>query len=129
MACGSNLFTEYTDDVQRLALQVLELLAESLGLKPDSLAKNLKGPGNCVTSLRFHHYPRCPHPSRCLGAGAHSDRSFITILKQDEVGGLQVRLGEEYIDVTPVPGALVVNVGDIFEVTNQPALVSCPALR
>ncbi|KAF2546439.1 hypothetical protein F2Q70_00019520 [Brassica cretica] len=50
-----------------------------------------------------------------LGLTKHSDNSFLTVLLQDQVGGLQVLHDQYWIDVSPVPGALVVNVGDLLQ--------------
>ncbi|KAH0876727.1 hypothetical protein HID58_064121, partial [Brassica napus] len=50
-----------------------------------------------------------------LGLTKHSDNSFLTVLLQDHVGGLQVLHDQYWVDVPPVPGALVVNVGDLLQ--------------
>ncbi|KAF3586145.1 hypothetical protein F2Q69_00025996 [Brassica cretica] len=63
-----------------------------------------------------HYYPPCPQPDLTLGLTKHSDNSFLTVLLQDQVGGLQVLHDQYWIDVPHVPGALVVNVGDLIQV-------------
>lgn len=51
--------------------------------------------------------------------GAHKDYGFLTLLLQDEVGGLQVRSGDGYLDVPPLPGAFVVNLGELLEIATD----------
>ncbi|WP_222618072.1 isopenicillin N synthase family oxygenase [Nakamurella sp. PAMC28650] len=60
------------------------------------------------------------------GVGPHADWGFLTLLLQDSVGGLQARppREQEWIDVAPVEGALVVNVGEMLEVATHGYLVA-----
>ena len=68
-----------------------------------------------------HYYPVCPEPERTMGLVPHSDPGVLTVLAQDGIGGLQVKQNDEdgtsrWVDVKPVPGALVINVGDLLQV-------------
>jgi isopenicillin N synthase-like dioxygenase len=47
---------------------------------------------------------------------SHSGSSFLTVLLQDQLGGLQIFHENQWVDVTPIPGALVVNLGDMMQV-------------
>jgi gibberellin 2-oxidase len=46
----------------------------------------------------------------------HTDSDFITILYQDQVGGLQLVKDKKWIAVKPNPNALIINIGDLFQV-------------
>lgn len=96
-------------------------IAQALGTPSDFFTK--VHTGKAVT-LRLLSYPPAAaaklEPGQ-LGAGAHTDYGFLTLLFQDDVGGLQVQeKSGAWIDVPPVPGAIVVNSGDLLERwTNQ----------
>lgn len=96
----------------KVGILLWELLSEALGLKPNHL--NDIG---CAEGLAVlcHYYPPCPQPELTLGASKHADNSFITVLLQDHIGGLQVLHHNHWIDIPYQPGALVVNIGDLLQ--------------
>ncbi|KAK8520043.1 hypothetical protein V6N12_004007 [Hibiscus sabdariffa] len=65
--------------------------------------------------------PKCPNPELTVGVGRHSDVSTLTILLQDEIGGLFVRQkdGDNWIHVPPIKGSLVINVGDALQIMSN----------
>lgn len=104
---------EYGDQVLKLTDRLLNIFGELLGLKPGYLQEHF---GDTMLNVRLNFYAACPEPKRVLGLRAHSDPNVMTILVQDQVGGLQVKKGDEWVNVTPTPGALVVNLGDQMQV-------------
>ncbi|GAU20272.1 hypothetical protein TSUD_353370 [Trifolium subterraneum] len=112
-----DILLEYGKYMMNLGTLLFELLSEALGLNPN----HLKDMG-CAEGLiaLCHYYPPCPEPELTVGTTKHSDNDFLTVLLQDHIGGLQVLYEDKWIDITPVPGALIVNVGDLLQlITND----------
>jgi isopenicillin N synthase-like dioxygenase len=107
---------EYATAMEELALKLLELIARSLGLRPDRLHGFFKD--DQTTYVRLNHYPPCPSPDLALGISRHKDSGALTVLYQDDVGGLDVlrRSDGEWVRVKPIPDSLIINVGDIIQV-------------
>ncbi|KAK8940459.1 Protein SRG1 [Platanthera zijinensis] len=114
---------EYARQVEMLARQLLELLSLSLGLPAIRLNSFFEDDMNFI---RLNHYPQCPEPQLALGVGRHKDGGALTVLFQDEVGGLDVRRKRdgEWVRVKPIPNSFIINVGDIIQVWSNDAYES-----
>ncbi|TKY69168.1 Hyoscyamine 6-dioxygenase [Spatholobus suberectus] len=106
---------EYAQEVEKLAYKLLELISLSLGLAADKFHGCFK---NQLSMVRLNYYPPCPFPDLAHGIGCHKDPNAITVLAQDDVGGLQVKRKSdgEWIPVKPTPNAFVINVADVVQV-------------
>lgn len=117
--CCSSEFGSLSDAMERLAGTMSELARMLAGV----LAENLGSPGDQFTKscskstcfLRLNRYPPCPFSPETFGLMPHTDSDFLTILHQDQVGGLQLRKDSKWIAVKPNPDALIVNIGDLFQ--------------
>ncbi|OMP12010.1 Oxoglutarate/iron-dependent dioxygenase [Corchorus olitorius] len=116
---------EYLKTSMNMVRKLLEVLMENLGVKLDD--SNIDGlVGMKMVNMNF--YPTCPDPDLTVGVGRHSDMGTLTILLQDGIGGLYVKVSEEienigkkgeWVEIPPVPGALVINIGDTLQILSN----------
>jgi isopenicillin N synthase-like dioxygenase len=104
---------EYMDELTRVGHQLMALLAVGLGLEETFFREHYTGDPTIL--FRIFNYPRVADPTDGWGVGEHTDYGFITLLKQDTVGGLQVRHRDGWLEVPDVPDSFVCNVGDMLE--------------
>ena len=125
---GSNLYPAHPPGLREavdvwmerateVGLAVMRGLARGLGLEPDWFDRNLVDDPTVL--FRIFHYPASAEAGRDdgWGVGAHTDYGLLTLLAQDESGGLQVRdpHGDSWIDVPGDPSMIVCNLGDMLE--------------
>jgi len=97
------------------AERILRVFTVALDTPPDFFA--VRHTGHNLT-MRYLHYPSAGFDVSAesqMGAGAHTDYGSLTLLFQDEIGGLQLRRPDgTWMDVEPVPGAVNINTGDLM---------------
>ncbi|GMH02354.1 hypothetical protein Nepgr_004193 [Nepenthes gracilis] len=106
----------YVEHAMKLRDLLSELLSEALELDHDHLDRI-----ECMESSKMvcHYYPACPEPDLTIGTPKHSDPYFLTILLQNCIVGLQVLNDDHWVDVPPVPGALIAIVGDLLQLISN----------
>ncbi|TYI28659.1 hypothetical protein ES332_A05G259900v1 [Gossypium tomentosum] len=115
-------YQKYCEGMKSLALAVMEILAISLGV--DRLHyKNYFQDGGSI--MRCNYYPPCPEPGLTFGTGPHCDATSLTILHQDEVGGLEIFANNKWQIVRPRQDALVINIGETFTALTNGRYKSC----
>ncbi|KAL6638618.1 hypothetical protein ACP70R_023729 [Stipagrostis hirtigluma subsp. patula] len=116
-AAVRHVMLEYGGAMRAVAARVLALLSEALGLGRHHLGEMGCAEGLSVVS---NYYPPCPEPHLTMGCSAHSDPSFLTVLLRDAMPGLQVLQAGTWVEVpADVPGALLINIGDLLELVSN----------
>ncbi|CAN4081322.1 unnamed protein product [Withania somnifera] len=115
---------EYRSEVKNVALRVMEVMDENLGLPKGYINKAFnngeEGTENAFLGTKVSHYPPCPHPEMVNGLRAHTDAGGVILLFQDDqVDGLQILKDGQWIDVQPIQNAIVINTGDQIEVLSN----------
>lgn len=106
----------YLAAMTRLGHQLMEGLALSLGMEASYFSENYTKDPLCL--FRIFHYPYSrenPEETPQWGVGEHTDYGVLTILKQDDNGGLQIKSKGQWIAAPVVPDAFVCNIGDMLE--------------
>ncbi|MEO6723895.1 MAG: 2-oxoglutarate and iron-dependent oxygenase domain-containing protein [Blastocatellia bacterium] len=107
---------EYMVEMTRLGHQLMAGIALSLGLEESYFAAN---PGyyttDPLTLFRIFNYPSLADHQSDWSVGEHTDYGILTILKQDDSGGLQVKSRLGWIDAQPLAGSFVCNIGDMLD--------------
>jgi isopenicillin N synthase-like dioxygenase len=103
---------EYMDAMTELGHALMRGIAMSLGLDESYFAERYTG--DPLILFRIFNYPAQPAATG-WGVGEHTDYGLLTILKQDEAGGLQVKSQSRWIEADPIPGSFVCNIGDMLD--------------
>lgn len=117
---------DYFTCAHEVAASLLHGFALGLSLPVDTFMKSCESP---MSRASFVYYPPQETSGNELqfGVGAHTDFGVLTVLSQDDVGGLQVQdINGDWIEAPPVPGSLVVNVGDLLSRWTAGAYKSTP---
>jgi isopenicillin N synthase-like dioxygenase len=116
--------TEYYNACGRAALALLKVMSANLSDEHEALLQDFHP--DHTSFMRLNYYPvadplaagefRRSADTGSMGVHHHTDAGALTLLLQDDVPGLQIYLDGDWLPVDPVPGTLVVNIGDIAQV-------------
>ncbi|KAK9742878.1 hypothetical protein RND81_03G202900 [Saponaria officinalis] len=116
------VYQDYCKAMNNLSLNIMELLGMSLGVGRRYFREFFEGNDSI---MRLNYYPTCQQPEITLGTGPHCDPTSLTILHQDQVGGLEVFVDQQWHSISPNPDAFVVNIGDTFMALSNGMYKSC----
>jgi isopenicillin N synthase-like dioxygenase len=102
--------TSYLEVVTAVGQHVLAGMALGLGLDADWFRTGWTA--DPLVLFRLFHYPAT---DTGWGVGEHSDYGLLTLLLQDDVGGLEVQGSKGWVDAPPIPGSFVCNLGDMLD--------------
>jgi isopenicillin N synthase-like dioxygenase len=105
--------TTYYDSVFGLGRLLMRGFAISLGEAPDFFDRYLTKP---PSQLRLIHYPFNPAAGEAMGIGSHTDYECLTLLYSTAPGLEVLNSAGTWVDAPPIPGALVINIGDMMEI-------------
>jgi isopenicillin N synthase-like dioxygenase len=107
----------YMEEATRAAVLLMQGVSLALGLDADYFERAYTSDPTIL--FRIFNYPASAPDDvgteASWGVGEHTDYGLLTLLAQDDLGGLQVRTPQGWIEAPPIPGALVCNVGDMLE--------------
>ncbi|MFT3727651.1 MAG: 2-oxoglutarate and iron-dependent oxygenase domain-containing protein [Terricaulis sp.] len=121
---GANLFPAAPADLKPAVLQlmrecteaahtIMEGVALSLGLDAQYFRRTYTDRPTLL--FRIFEYPAAPDGDDGWGVGEHTDYGLLTLLAQDDNGGLQVKTQHGWVEAPPIPGTLVCNIGDMLD--------------
>ncbi|OIT21826.1 PREDICTED: protein DMR6-LIKE OXYGENASE 2-like [Nicotiana attenuata] len=110
----SDIASEYCEKTREVAKKLLSGISQGLGLEECFLDKALDMKSGFQVFIA-NLYPRCPQPELALGMPPHSHHGLLTLIIQNQVGGLQVQHQGKWIPVNALPNSLLVNSGDHLE--------------
>lgn len=112
-----NTVLAYQQRLREVAIKLLRAFLVALD-QPENALDDLIADAP-VHLLKLVRYPASNAAEDAQGVGAHKDTDILTLLLQDEVGGLQVETDHGWIDVPPLQDAFVINIGEILELATN----------
>ncbi|MGD0145005.1 MAG: 2-oxoglutarate and iron-dependent oxygenase domain-containing protein [Rhizomicrobium sp.] len=104
---------DYIAAASRASHAIMEGIALSLGLEADYFHHRYTGDPTIL--FRIFHYPSVAATSQDWSVGEHTDYGLLTLLAQDDAGGLQVKTLRGWIEAPPLANTLVCNIGDMLD--------------
>lgn len=124
-SAANHTLIEFYQQAMNKAYEIMRIFAHSLKLDSDFFVSRHNG---VCTTLRMLRYPAVDHAGAAqFGAGEHTDYGMMTLLFQDDVGGLEVKNKRgEWVSVPANPSNIVINCGDLLQRWTNNRFASTP---
>ncbi|KAA8536419.1 hypothetical protein F0562_028897 [Nyssa sinensis] len=109
---------EFCKRLRKLVRELLNGISENLGLEECYIEKTLDLDSG-FQLFAANLYPPCPQPELAIGIPPHTDHGLLTILAQNEIGGLQVQHNGKWVNVDALSNCFFVNIGDHLEILSN----------
>ncbi|KAI3838146.1 hypothetical protein MKX03_000664 [Papaver bracteatum] len=112
----------YSSGLKDVTMILLGKMAKAIKMDSDEMEELFN---DCLQRMGLNYYPPCPKSEQVIGLSPHSDAGALSIVLQlNETEGLQIRKDGKWVIVKPIPGALIVNIGDMLEILSNGAYPS-----
>ncbi|XP_007016075.2 PREDICTED: gibberellin 2-beta-dioxygenase 8 [Theobroma cacao] len=119
--CFRLLLKEYGRHLARIATTLFEAMAKDLDLDPKQSQSYL---AESTGFVRVYRYPSGSMADEAWGMIAHTDSSVLSIVSQDQVGGLEIFKDNKWLLVNPIPNTLIIHVGDMMQAISDDEYIS-----
>ncbi|XVF69021.1 hypothetical protein PTKIN_Ptkin11bG0047600 [Pterospermum kingtungense] len=119
--CFRHLLDEYGKHLARIATTLFEAMAKNLNLGPKQSESKLEA---STGFIRVYRYPPGSMADEAWGMMAHTDSSVLSIVNQDQVGGLEIFKDNKWLLVNPIPNTLLVHIGDMMQAISDDEYIS-----
>ncbi|XWS52974.1 hypothetical protein CRYUN_Cryun11dG0118100 [Craigia yunnanensis] len=116
-----HLLEEYGRHLARIATTLFEAMVKNLNLAPNQSESKLS---ESTGFIRVYRYPPGSMADEAWGMMAHTDSSVLSIVNQDQVGGLEIFKDNKWLLVNPIPNTLVVHIGDMMQAISDDEYIS-----
>ncbi|XP_022730688.1 gibberellin 2-beta-dioxygenase 8-like [Durio zibethinus] len=115
------LLEEYGRHLSRIATTLFEAMAKNLNLGPKQSESKLD---ESTGFIRVYRYPPGSLANEAWGMIAHTDSSVLSIVNEDQVGGLEIFKDNKWLLVNPIPNTLIVHIGDMMQAISDDEYIS-----
>jgi isopenicillin N synthase-like dioxygenase len=122
---------DYTRSLTGLAHKLMSMIARGLLLEDSYFVDRFTG--NPSTSFRIFNHPQIGQLHAAVencGSAAVTDQGLLTIMRQDRMGGLELKFQDGWIDAPDIPNSLVCTVGEtLAHLTNRRYVAAAHRMR